>query len=423
MALKHGTILDTDPHFIINPITRQLSTTSSKITLIQGDHRSERFTFEISKEVEGHDMALTDKVAIHYINIDQLTKAQSTGIWEADDVVVVPADETNPARVSFSWLIESPATKYQGSLHFVVRFKCTDGDVILYSWGTAIYTGIAVGSGIDNGEAFVEDYSDILAKWEQELKANQVVKMEQTTVATTDEGENVWTATFGDGRTSELKVKNGSRGPTGYLGSILTVDGKVLQFYAGSQEGYDELTPAQKVNLFAIIDNSPVESELLENVASFAEWKAGVEAGTTVVPEAEKATKDANGDVISDTYQAKLKNDEQYQAVCNYGSFTVDINNIYGKGCRAILFSLVDAANNDRDSVIMDIVVDASNQHLRNSSVGIWRGNGTNGMLWCVEMNVENGVCEIKKVVMGADGTWGTAAVLSGFTIYYKPIY
>jgi len=52
-------VYDTDSHFTINPITREIKNESStKTRLIQYDHNSERFSFDMPKTVEGHDMTL-----------------------------------------------------------------------------------------------------------------------------------------------------------------------------------------------------------------------------------------------------------------------------------------------------------------------------------------------------------------------------
>ena len=48
---KHS-IYDTDPHFIIDPISMAITTDAKKTTLIKGSHNCERFTFEMPKEIE-----------------------------------------------------------------------------------------------------------------------------------------------------------------------------------------------------------------------------------------------------------------------------------------------------------------------------------------------------------------------------------
>lgn len=168
MALKHS-VYDTDTHFTINPNTRVLKNESmGKTSLIQYDHNSERFTFEIPRMIEGHDMSLCDVVQIQYNNIDSQTKEQSKGVYDVDDMQIYSEDDN---VVILSWLISGNATKYVGSLNFLVRFVCTDDEgTVIYAWNTAIYTGISVSSGINNGEAIAYEYADILEQWRAELE-------------------------------------------------------------------------------------------------------------------------------------------------------------------------------------------------------------------------------------------------------------
>ena len=67
MAHKHP-VYDTDAHFKINHITRAITTQDDLKTIMQGDHNSERFSFEIPNVIDGHDMKLCNKVLIHYMN-------------------------------------------------------------------------------------------------------------------------------------------------------------------------------------------------------------------------------------------------------------------------------------------------------------------------------------------------------------------
>lgn len=167
MALKHS-VYDTDTHFFINPTTRALiNESSSKNTMIQYDHNSERITFEIPRYIEGHDMSLCDLIQVHYNNINSTTKEQNCGVYKVDDMQISPEDEN---IVILSWLISGNATKYVGSLNFLIRFACAaDDGTLYYVWNTAIYSGISVSSGIYNGDVVAEEYTDILAQWEKEL--------------------------------------------------------------------------------------------------------------------------------------------------------------------------------------------------------------------------------------------------------------
>lgn len=168
MALIHQ-VYDTDAHFKIDPITRAIKNSSTgKTVLIQGDHNSERFTFELPKLIDGHDMSKCNSVQVHYINIDSTDKKLiSADVHDVDDLQISPEDEN---VVICSWLIDGNATKYAGSLAFLLKFKCIAADgSVSYVWNTARFSQISVSSGIDNGEAIVEEYSDILEQWEARI--------------------------------------------------------------------------------------------------------------------------------------------------------------------------------------------------------------------------------------------------------------
>ena len=169
MAHKHS-VYDTDAHFSINPFTRAIKNEStSKVAVIQHDHNSERFTFEIPRRVDGHDMSVCDRVEVHYINMDS-TNAEniSADIYEVDDLQVSPDDS---GFVICSWLLSQNATKYAGSLNFLVRFIClADDETVAYAWHTAVFTGISVSSGIlNNAEEIIEPFPDVLAQWKADL--------------------------------------------------------------------------------------------------------------------------------------------------------------------------------------------------------------------------------------------------------------
>jgi len=171
-------VFDTDAHFVIDPITRTIKNmTPTKISIMQNDHNSERFTFTIPRFVEGHDMLESDKVEIHYINSD--TKEQTTGIYEVTDLQI---DETDENNVQCSWLLSRNATKYAGSLAFLVRFVCLNGTDVDYAWNTSIFSGISVGKGLDCSDEVLEEYVDIIEAWKQELQ-NQIRIWVDDTVA------------------------------------------------------------------------------------------------------------------------------------------------------------------------------------------------------------------------------------------------
>ena len=163
MAHTHP-VVDSDSRFVINSTTREISTTSDKLELIQGDHQSERITFEIPKIVEGHDMSLSDRIEVHYINIERRTNATSRDVYIIDDAAV------DGDKLTFSWLISGNATKYYGRLNFIILFECLDPDGnYTYKWNTEICKLLTIGEGISNTSAVIEDHSDILEKFKKEI--------------------------------------------------------------------------------------------------------------------------------------------------------------------------------------------------------------------------------------------------------------
>lgn len=165
MAHLHN-IVDTDPHFTIDATTRNISSQSTdKIIIIQSDHNSERFTFEMERYVDGHDMLTCNKVQVHYINIGDSNR-RKVGMYDVTDLQLKPDDENT---IMCSWLVSQNATSLVGALTFVIRFACTNGGKAEYVWNTAVYSGISVATGIDNSEIIVEQYADILETWYYEL--------------------------------------------------------------------------------------------------------------------------------------------------------------------------------------------------------------------------------------------------------------
>ncbi len=165
MAHLHD-VYDSDMHFLIDISTRIIKNTTSKNKLIQYDHNSERFTFEIPRYIENHDMSLCNKIEIHYINISSNKQNESKGVYLANDLQISPDDNN---IVIFSWLVSGNATEYAGTLNFLIRFVCLDGSDIEYAWHTEIFKEIAVADGMNNDEAVITEFPDILEAWKKEI--------------------------------------------------------------------------------------------------------------------------------------------------------------------------------------------------------------------------------------------------------------
>lgn len=160
-------VYDTDTHFTVDPITRQVTNAQLKKTfLMQRDHNSEVLTFEIPRYVEGHDMTLCDCVEIHYNNVGSSKSTSVSGIYQVDDLAIA---ETAEDTLVFSWTVSENATTYAGSLNFILIFECTvDGNTV-YRWSSNICGTISVTAGIYNNDAIEEVFPDILAQWKNEI--------------------------------------------------------------------------------------------------------------------------------------------------------------------------------------------------------------------------------------------------------------
>ena len=183
MQHKHG-VFDSDTRFSINPITRQIRNDSNrKIVLIQNDHKSEIFTFECPRTVEGHDMSLCNEVEVHFLNIASDKRKENSGFTTLKDFRVDPEDES---KVVCSWEIDINATRLAGSLNFLLFFKCKENDVITYGWHTAIYEGIFIAKGINADESFEQDYVDVIERWKAKVMAHftaELAEWKATTAA------------------------------------------------------------------------------------------------------------------------------------------------------------------------------------------------------------------------------------------------
>ena len=161
-------VADQDSYFVINPDTREIENTSrTKNVLMQHDHNSEKFTFELARYVEGHDMILCNRVRVHFNNIDGATGEENADVAELYDLAVDPDDES---KVLCSWTITRQATQLVGTLNFLVQYECIDdtGNSV-YEWHTDIYTDVEVKKGRNNAEQAIIEYSNILEQWYQRI--------------------------------------------------------------------------------------------------------------------------------------------------------------------------------------------------------------------------------------------------------------
>lgn len=196
---------DSDNHFTVDPITRTIKNNSAKATLVQYDHNSEIFTFEVPRYVDGHDMSLCNRVEIHYVNTDSTNRQEKVGVYEVEDFAVSEDDEN---FIVWSWTISGSATKFVGTLSFAFRFACLTDEVIDYAWSTTPFSGISVSKGLYNGEQVIEDNLDILEQWSNMIGVS-VETVVQTTASDEPNGVNIITLTLTNGKKKSFIVRNG----------------------------------------------------------------------------------------------------------------------------------------------------------------------------------------------------------------------
>ena len=168
-------IVDSDVHFAIDTITRSISNQNAdkvnkKLTIMQYDNKSERYSFDIDKIIDGHDLTLCNRVQIHFINIGS-NKQKNIGLYLVDDVHTNP---DNSDKITFSWLISENATQLSGILSFLVSFECVDGDKVIYRWSSSIFSNIQIVAGMDNDNTIAELYVDELLTWQNNMQMDYI---------------------------------------------------------------------------------------------------------------------------------------------------------------------------------------------------------------------------------------------------------
>ena len=177
-AHEHN-VIDDDQAFIVDPVTRKITTSNpDRFVLVQSDHNSKVFTFKIPRFIEGHDMALCDKVKVLYNNVEANSKKDkptADGVYETSDLHIVDKN-----TVACSWEISDNATQYEGTLHFALIFLCMDGPVVTYRWGTDFYDDVVVLKKIGSELSFQTMHIDVIEQWKAAVKREFSVYITQT---------------------------------------------------------------------------------------------------------------------------------------------------------------------------------------------------------------------------------------------------
>ena len=166
MSHTHN-VVDTDPRYIIDPITREImpGEGSTKKIIMQYDHNSERLGFTLPRYIDGHDMSTCNKVEVHYTNTGP-DDAEVKGVCEVEDLAVSETDEDS---VVCTWLITGNATELAGGLVFSLSYICETDGMVDYAWSTNEYTGLSVSTRRRNSEAVVKQIPDVLEQYKETI--------------------------------------------------------------------------------------------------------------------------------------------------------------------------------------------------------------------------------------------------------------
>lgn len=168
---------------------------------MQGDHNSERFTFELPRYVDGHDMSLCNRVIVHFDNVGDSVMNAHSDVAYTDDLRL---NSDNPETVICSWLIRREATQIVGILSFSLQYLCVEDDgSISYEWNTDSYDDIEIRKSKQNGEAAVIQYTNVLEQWRSQIfSAGDSVMANIST-----EGANQVTAVQNESATQQAAIE------------------------------------------------------------------------------------------------------------------------------------------------------------------------------------------------------------------------
>lgn len=174
MTHEHN-IVDADQRFTIDATGKNITNPpGNKSVVVQYDHNSEVFAFQIPRFIEGHDMTKTDLVQIHYVNTSTgtsvSTRISNAGIYKVLDLSVDPEDEN---LATFTWTLSDEGTRFAGTIEFQIKFICYGDEpgVPNYKWQTKIFSAIKVEEGIENAEIVVEENPDVIVQFEERISA------------------------------------------------------------------------------------------------------------------------------------------------------------------------------------------------------------------------------------------------------------
>lgn len=241
-------IIDDDARFQVNVDTKALiDSEPNKRTIVQYDHNSERYTFEIPRYIEGHDMSLCNVVELHFTNIDKVTKEDFDGFLPMTDLHVNAEDES---KVVCSCSIDKIMTQHVGPLHFSIRYACEESDgTVVYEYNTRKYTRISIADGMGNREEVDAIKAQIAAYIEREG-----YEKAPATYILVDEDGNEVPAVLVDEPVELTATANDIRlGTTAVTAEGVTPGEKEIPAYH-TEQGYQVVKPGKALDILMYSD-------------------------------------------------------------------------------------------------------------------------------------------------------------------------
>lgn len=170
MAQHDHNLVDDDNRFIIDGGTRQLNNVSGvKPSLMQYDHNSEKFVFEMPRYIDSHDMLNCDRLEVHYTNSTSGTSKSSrvatAGVDNLTSSLQEDLEDSN--KLTFEWTITQNATQLAGTLIFQFKFWCKgnvsdDVDEAEYIWHSGKYSFVEILPSLNITDDLINKYPNAI---------------------------------------------------------------------------------------------------------------------------------------------------------------------------------------------------------------------------------------------------------------------
>lgn len=165
-------VVDSDNYFVIDPVTRTIKNmTNGPLVIMQRDHKSTVYTFQLPRYIDGHDMSLCNRVKCHFNNVENNEEDDSliehADVAELTDLRVNSKDRNT---VICSWTITRQATKYAGALGFFIQYLCIDDEGNeTYEWHTDEFVEVIIKKTRHNDEQPLVEYTTIFEQWRERI--------------------------------------------------------------------------------------------------------------------------------------------------------------------------------------------------------------------------------------------------------------